>query len=463
MKTKNNKFHIFKTNSGKVYILDNSTGQIFPSTGEWEDYFNESYSQHLFKNGYCNENFALPEFIPSPSELKKRSMNSGLSQLILILTEKCNLRCEYCIYSEHYPDIVDYSAKEMSINDAFKAVDIFSDWHQKKVAKGFTGKAKVSFYGGEPFLKFDTIKATVEYCESLNFYPQYLLTTNGTIMTDEIIDYIAEKNIVVSFSLDGNKENHDRNRIIKKGCGTHDTVVQNLLKLSEKLSKKTNPLIGVVCCYDDYSDLINITDFFNGLKTKTVQLNIMYNGINRYDTTYYDYCKERYLSGEISNDETRLKTTFKTLREKYFESTKNLPIEIYMLFNHFSVLKNRSIGYIDHLGNTCAIGDKLCVSPDGKIYICERVNQQMAIGDIENGIDWEKSTRIVSEFIALRKEYCSDCNISHLCDLCFAHVVKNEKIVFNHQLCEDKKKLYKQQLEQLYSYLEVNPHAFDSK
>ena len=462
MKIKNNKFYIFKTNSDNVYVLDNSTGQIFPTIGERGGVFNEEYSQNLFKNGYGNESFALPEFTPTPSELKNRSLNSGLSQLILILTEKCNLRCEYCIYSEQYPDLVDYSTNEMSINDALKAVDMFYDWHMKKVSMGFKGKAKVSFYGGEPFLKFDLIKTTVEYCESLNFYPQYLLTTNGTIMTDEIIDYIAEKKIVVSFSLDGHKENHDRNRVSQKGRGTHEIVVKNFLKLSDKLSKNPNPLMGIVCCYDDYSDLIKITDFFNDLKTKTVQLNIMYNGINRYDTTYYDYCKKRYLAGEINTDETCLKTTLKKLREKYFESTMKVPIEIHMLFYHFFVLINRSIGYIDHLGNICTIGDKLCVSPDGKIYICERINQQMAIGNINNGIDWEKSTKIISEFITLRKEHCSNCNVSHLCDLCFAQVVKNDKFVFNHQLCKDKKRLYKQQLEQLYSYLEVNPHAFDS-
>lgn len=48
---------------------------------------------------------------------------NGLSQLILELTEKCNLRCKYCIYNEGYQQFRNFDYKSMSWDTAKKSID----------------------------------------------------------------------------------------------------------------------------------------------------------------------------------------------------------------------------------------------------------------------------------------------------------------------------------------------------
>ena len=73
----------------------------------------------------------------------------------------------------------------------------------------------VTFCGGEPLINFPLIKKCIQYIDYQysDYDVHYSLTTNATLLTDEIIDflYIHDVNAVVSF--DGPKEDHNRNRI----------------------------------------------------------------------------------------------------------------------------------------------------------------------------------------------------------------------------------------------------------
>jgi len=52
----------------------------------------------------------------------------------------------------------------------------------------------VGFYGGEPLLEFELIKKCVEYTKSIieGKRVKFNMTTNGTLMSDEIMDYLFE-------------------------------------------------------------------------------------------------------------------------------------------------------------------------------------------------------------------------------------------------------------------------------
>lgn len=72
----------------------------------------------------------------------------------------------------------------------------------------------MSWWGGEPLLEFDILKETKCYFESLNWASLgikkssflYSITTNLTVLTDEILDFVVENNITLMVSLDGDKE-----------------------------------------------------------------------------------------------------------------------------------------------------------------------------------------------------------------------------------------------------------------
>ena len=79
--------------------------------------------------------------------------------------------------------------------------------------------------------EFDLMKKVIDYCKSKNFKVNFNVTTNGTIMSEEMIDFIIANKIVVTFSLDGHKDDHDRNRVLQNNTPTFDCIFENLKKL----------------------------------------------------------------------------------------------------------------------------------------------------------------------------------------------------------------------------------------
>ncbi len=83
-----------------------------------------------------------------------------IDSITLQVTQNCNLRCSYCVYSENdYTSQRSHSEKTMSLETAKKAVDFFFA-HSID-----TKKPNISFYGGEPFLSLELIKQSVDYAK----------------------------------------------------------------------------------------------------------------------------------------------------------------------------------------------------------------------------------------------------------------------------------------------------------
>lgn len=82
-------------------------------------------------------------------------------------------------------------------------------------------------------------------------------------MTDEITKFLSENNFIVTFSLDGNKENHDRNRIVINKTGTFDVIYKNIKKLKSTMKElNNNNPISFNCCFDSYTNLEKVIEFF---------------------------------------------------------------------------------------------------------------------------------------------------------------------------------------------------------
>jgi len=81
----------------------------------------------------------------------------------------------------------------------------------------------VTFFGGETLLNVSVMRSTVEYAKrrsaELNKKVEFSLTTNGTLLTEEIIEFLSEHRVGVTVSMDGDKELNDRQRIFHDGRG----------------------------------------------------------------------------------------------------------------------------------------------------------------------------------------------------------------------------------------------------
>ncbi|HIE27578.1 TPA: 4Fe-4S cluster-binding domain-containing protein, partial [Candidatus Poribacteria bacterium] len=81
---------------------------------------------------------------------------------------------------------------------------------------GEAKECRIVFFGGEPLMNFDLVKHVVAYSRE-NARKQgkrvkFNMTTNGTLLSDEIINYLNEESIGVLISIDGTKEIQDKQR-----------------------------------------------------------------------------------------------------------------------------------------------------------------------------------------------------------------------------------------------------------
>ena len=162
-----------------------------------------------------------------------KNNSNVVKALCLHVAHTCNLNCSYCFASQgkYHGD-----RALMSFEVGKRAFDFLIE------NSGTRRNLEVDFFGGEPALNFDVIKRLVEYARSIegkynkNF--RFTYTTNGMILTDDMIEFINREMHNVVLSLDGRKEVNDRFRVDYKGGGSYDTIVPNFKKIVESRGGK---------------------------------------------------------------------------------------------------------------------------------------------------------------------------------------------------------------------------------
>lgn len=235
-----NKNYVYDVNTNRVFEVDrvlhkiiNRYGKI-PLTELYKEY-GDRYSKKDIETAYLEIGEAQKDGMFSTDrarkmaygvELKEALRKDKFEQLILNLTENCNMRCSYCIYSGKYNQQRVHSKRYMSEETALKATDYFLNNCADEIYLGF--------YGGEPLLAFNLMKKVVEYSKnktdsSINFS----LTTNATLLNEEIIHYFVSNKFSLTVSLDGPESVHDRYRKTIDGQGTFQRVMENLKKIKD--------------------------------------------------------------------------------------------------------------------------------------------------------------------------------------------------------------------------------------
>ena len=90
----------------------------------------------------------------------------------------------------------------------------------------------VDFVGGEALISFALLRKLVEHIEEeaakRTIAVSYSITTNGTIMNNEILEWLVNNRVHLKLSIDGTMETHDRNRKTKHGIGSYRNIMQNI-------------------------------------------------------------------------------------------------------------------------------------------------------------------------------------------------------------------------------------------
>lgn len=244
--------HKFKQ-GGKCFVLDVNTGAVhivdelvydlvddnkLRSKEELVADFGAKYGADVVEEAYEELQELVAEGILYTEDQYEDIAHSSMDDrdyikaVCLNIIHACNLRCKYC-----FADEGEYNGHKgkMSLETAKKAIDYVVK------RSGPRKNIEIDLFGGEPTMMMDTIKEIIAYAREneakWNKRIRFTMTTNATLLTDEMMDYMDKELENIILSIDGRKEVNDKVRIRFDGKGSYDQILPNIKKMVAKRDK----------------------------------------------------------------------------------------------------------------------------------------------------------------------------------------------------------------------------------
>jgi uncharacterized protein len=281
-------------------------------------------------------------------------------KVTLCLTHRCNMACRYCYAGQT-------TKPDMSLDTAHRCIDFALDSLP-------AGKClDLCMFGGEPFMRFDLLQQITSYArcreKCLGKKANISVTTNGTLITPEMVDFAKENRIRLSFSLDGPPELHDRNRRYRDQKPTCSDVIQNL----EYTIIYMNDLqVNAVFEPDTIFEMPRVVEFL--IRSGISMVNLSPNIKAKWPDDLHH----------------RLPEIYQRLADFYIGSYQRGQ-EIFVNLLDSKMLLFVKGGY--EKADMCSMGDgELAFAPSGNVYPCERFigedeDSFLCLGNINTGID----------------------------------------------------------------------------
>ena len=403
---------------GNKYLITNDQGRYMFVTSEelkmlvdnnidYSSCFGKEAESKLFC--YDGSIFAFSDRLIPYYREAKNYLFSGTSLHIFVVTNLCNHDCIYC--QAHTNNT--HTHQTMSIQTAQKAVDIALSSPERYLT--------FEFQGGEPLLGIDIIKFIVSYATEQstikNKIISFNLVSNLSILTPEIADYLADNNINISTSLDGNCDLHCTNRPIKDGSNSFNRLISSL-----ELLKSKNLKYGAI----ETTTKISIS------KSKELIDSYVQQGLSVIflrSLTPLGCAKENWDEIGYTAEEFLL----------FYEQCLNYIIELntqgicikesYATLLLTKILTDHPVNYMELRSPCGAVFGQIAYNYDGNIYSCdegrmiaEMGDNSFRIGNIDNTYD-ELIKSNISKTIAISSYLdslpgCCDCVYSPYCGRC---------------------------------------------
>lgn len=373
----------------------------------------------LLQKGFLKSNF-IDEIEHPETKYVHDIVNRCVGDITLQVTKNCNFSCRYCSYANNNGISRNHNNQYMSWDVAKHAVDYLQRNSMDMSSVG------IAFYGGEPFLNFELITKTVEYAES-QFYTKkinYLITTNGSIITNEIIDFLAKYKFQMTISFDGPKDIQNNHRkFYESGVGTYDIVYDNIQKLRKRQESYFSENVLFLPVFFEDEDESIITQYFGALNINEDRLHKVVADLKGID---YSLDRHNLMSiHEIENIEVNARK-----QKEYVD-----------IFSDKRLLPRKW----HHNGPCIPTAQRLFINTEGKLYVCEKSMEEdyLSIGNIYNGINIDKIITFMN-IGELTENECKSCWAMRFCKICllFCNDVERKSITKEKKLlsCQQIKK-----------------------
>lgn len=380
----------FKTRSGQNYNYSPLTNKI----RLWED------------------NCLYEDITPvSYSEIFDYSFDK-ISMFTIEITQQCNLRCKYCIYSGDYDNRRSHSEKIFP-RVAIPSLINFISEHADKSVPVIT----ICFYGGEALLQKENINSIIKELDCLDLSFEYSISSNGVLLSEETIAWICSiPNLKVTVTIDGDKLIHDTNRVFPSGQGSYDIVMANLERFKRLYPQEYDDRIQFLATIDNISRLSELSMFweYNAIiamhrpvHISSIIPNFSNNGYTidsvsllKEQLAIYDLALLSYLKGEENILTDELKRLIGIIEHRDF----------------FELPKRQRFFTCCHNPYSCFI------SSSGNLFVCEKFNSNFIVGDIQKGFVKSALKKINDLFIERKNSHCSKCWAKRLCRICATNI-----------------------------------------
>ncbi len=161
------------------------------------------------------------------ADIKSGHVAFGIKSITLNVTQICNLKCTYCA-----------AGGDGTYGDPVTRIDVEKTLPQlkyflEKLPSG--SQFNLSFVGGEPLLYPEGMKAIHDYIQTegaaRGISCKYMVTTNGTLITESVLEILKTMKIHITVSLDGTANINDSVRPSKDGKGSTAQTLNGIKSL----------------------------------------------------------------------------------------------------------------------------------------------------------------------------------------------------------------------------------------
>ncbi|MDE5638568.1 MAG: anaerobic sulfatase maturase, partial [Odoribacter sp.] len=158
-------------------------------------------------------------------EQEREKLQRSFSVMLKTAGPLCNLDCDYCYYLEK--DAL-YPGKKFNLSSFRMNEEVLEKLIRDFIASQPQQKIEFVWHGGEPtLLGIEYFRKAIALQKKYAGEKEILnsFQTNGTLITDEWAEFLAENNFLCGLSIDGPKKFHDAHRRFPTGQGSWEKVV----------------------------------------------------------------------------------------------------------------------------------------------------------------------------------------------------------------------------------------------
>lgn len=324
-----------------------------------------------------------------------------ITSAMLVLTHLCNLHCRYCFVNQK-PETMTYQTAKDTVHF------LLNNCKENEIPS-------INFFGGEPMLCWNSIivPLTKYIREELKMPFDLSMTTNGTLLNEERIQFMKDNRIGMLFSIDGDQGTQDYNRPCADGSSSFDKLRDLIPQIAEAFHTTFRMTAIPETCNNVFNNIKFAAE--NGFQSYFVIPNVYqewpaedWEVLCREMHKYAQYFVDCYQNG------------IGPIRFSEFEKSLKKITQI----NH--AIDNGLFRVGCEGCKRCGLGSNrfASVHPNGDIYACQEMTSNVDhdspfwIGNIYSGVSDERRQRLTGTLDRnkLHGLNCGACRLNRICD-----------------------------------------------